>query len=50
MPVMESVAVVIAQHPAIVHSTKKMIDEGKIVSDYLTLVILPNLFPENARS
>jgi hypothetical protein len=50
MAVMESVAVVIAKHPAIVSATKKMIDEGEVVSDYLALVILPNLFPENSRS
>jgi hypothetical protein len=50
MAVMVFVAIVTAKHPAIVNATKKMIDEGKVVSDYLALVILPNLFPENARS
>jgi hypothetical protein len=30
---MESVAVVIAKPPAIFNATKKMIDEGKVVSD-----------------
>ncbi len=49
MPMMITVAIVIAQHPAIIDLGQKMVDKRKVVTSHFACLVLPNLFSNHSR-
>ncbi len=45
---MIAMAVVITQHPAVISSHQKVVDKRKIVSSDLTVIVLPDLLPNQS--
>ncbi len=45
---MQTVAVIVSKHSPVITAAKQVIDESEIVTNDLTLLILPNLFAKNS--